>query len=411
MLRNRNIKSDLPSGWVTVMQQLRKYAITADCSHILVMDERVGIYFEFVNASDDDEDVNFLLSVHPDLITAENEFIAPDRFTLRQLLAFMCYRAFGTVFPLRALPTAESPATVDVGSGLYSGSLPPETGPHNSKETQKNATTRQQPGRSAKTTRVLQTDATEAPFTAWVADGRITLRLRTADTVPALIPPATLPTSPARAISRPDSGFHEPVSPPNRKHDAPPRPFSPPGGSSATFTITRVFTRAAAVVTTTTGKSYIAKLFSPLHTRIAHSLLQNEVAAYAAAKPLQGRDVPHFYGTWEIPGVTHLSVLLVEYIAPGTTIAALKRAGEYERVRGLQGSAEKAVEALHARGVRHGDLVARNLIVAGCEGKGQRVVVVDFDCAKVEGQEGMRRHWADWVFLKEAFELSEVEGE
>lgn len=60
-------------------------------------------------------------------------------------------------------------------------------------------------------------------------------------------------------------------------------------------------------------------------------------------------------------------------------------------MRGLQGSAENALEALHARGVRHGDLVARNLMVAGCEGEGQRVAALDFDCAEVEGQWGVQR--------------------
>lgn len=392
------------------MQQLRKYAITADCSHILVMDERVGIYFEFVDASDDDEDINFLLSVHPDVITPENEFIAPDRFTLRQLLAFMCYRAFGTVFPLRPIPT-ESTATVTVSSSSYSDSLPPDVGPRHSKRTHKNTPSRQQPSRSSKSTRVLPTSDTEAPFTGWIAGARMTLRLRTEDTVRAPTVSATPPTTRARANSRPDSGFHEAISPPRLKHDAPPRPYSPLGGPSATFTITRVYTRAAALLTTDEGKTYIAKLFSPLHTRIAHSLLQNEVAAYAAAKPLQGHDVPYYYGTWDIPGAAHLGVLLVEYIAPGITIAALKHAGEYDRVRGLWGSAKKAVERLHSMGVRHGDLVARNLMVDCCEGGGQKVVIVDFDCAKVEGPEGVRRHWADWVFLKEAFKLPGVESE
>lgn len=392
------------------MQQLRKYALAADCSHIMVMDERVGIYLEFVDASDDNEEINFLLSVHPEIITPENEFITPDRFTLRQLLAFMCYRAFGKVFPLRPIPT-ESEATVTVGSGPYSGSLPPDIGPCNSKRTHKNAPTRQQPSRSAKSTRVEQTDDPDAPFTAWVPGSSVTLRLRTETTVAAPASSATAPTTRTHAVSRPDSGFHEPVSPPNRKHDAPARPFSSPGGSSARFTITRVFTRAAALLTATAGKCYIAKLFSPLHTRIAHLLLQNEVAAYAAAKPLQGRDIPHFYGTWDIPGATHLGVLLLEYIAPGTTIAALKHAGEYQRVRGLRGSAERALQALHGRGVRHGDLVARNMMVASCEGVGERVVVVDFDCAKVEGLEGLKRHWADWVFFKEAFKVPEEETE
>lgn len=336
------------------MQQLRKYAITADCSHILLMDERVGIYFEFADAADDDEDINFLLSVHPDLITPENECIAPHRLTLRQLLVFMCYRAFGTVFPLRPIPT-KSTAAVTVSSSPYTGSLPPDVGPRTSKQTQKNTPTRQQPGRSAKSTRNPQTHETEAPFTAWVAGAMITLHRRTEDTVRVLTVSATLDTTRERANSHPDSGFDEAMSSPRRKQAVPPRPYSPPAGSTAAFRITRVFTHAAALLTTNEGKSYIAKLFSPLHTRIAHSLMQNEVAAYEAAKSLQGHYVPHFYGTWDIPGAAHLGVLLIEYIPPGLTIEALKLSGEYESVRRLQRSAEQAVEALHSSGVRHGD--------------------------------------------------------
>lgn len=51
------------------------------------------------------------------------------------------------------------------------------------------------------------------------------------------------------------------------------------------------------------------------------------------------------------------------------------------------------------------------LMVEGCGGQPTSVVVVDFDCAKVEGPEGVRRHWADWVFLNEAFNVPGVESD
>lgn len=85
----RSQLSNLPDNWVAVTQQLRKHAITASCNHILIMDERVGIYFEFDDPDDDEESIHYLLSVPPDLLTDENRLIAPHGFTLRQLLAFM----------------------------------------------------------------------------------------------------------------------------------------------------------------------------------------------------------------------------------------------------------------------------------------------------------------------------------
>lgn len=77
--------SDMPADWVTVMQQLRKYAISAACNHILVMDERVGIFCEFDVPGDDDEYIDYLLSVPPDLLGVENCLIAPQGFTLFNL--------------------------------------------------------------------------------------------------------------------------------------------------------------------------------------------------------------------------------------------------------------------------------------------------------------------------------------
>lgn len=152
--------------------------------------------------------------------------------------------------------------------------------------------------------------------------------------------------------------------------------------------------------------SYVGKLFSPLHTRIAHELLAGEMAVYSAALTLQGREIPYFYGRWSIPDATHVGVLLTEYIQPGLTIAQLKAAGAFGQISKLRESAEMAVKALHGKGVRHGDLVGRNMVVSG-EGEEERVVIVDFDVAQIEGREGERRRWADWVFLKDTFRVPE----
>lgn len=170
--------------------------------------------------------------------------------------------------------------------------------------------------------------------------------------------------------------------------------------------MTHVFTRAAAVLETSVGTAYVAKLFSPLHSRISHELLAEEMAAYSAALTLQGREIPYLYGRWSAPDAPHVSILLTEYIQPGHTIAELKAAGAFTAMAKLRPSAEMAVKALHSKGVRHGDLVGRNMVVSG-EGASERVVVVDFDIAQVEGYEGKRHQWADWVFFKNAFKVPE----
>lgn len=389
------------------MQQLRKYAIQSACSHILVMDQRVGLYLDFDNAVSDNEDVNFLLSVPPELINDENRLIAPHCLTLRELLAFMCYRAFGNVHQLRTIPVQDSATTVPVDCEHYSSSLPPDVSSKNRKHSlPDNPGRRQQPKRSVNSS-ASRVTAAPAVFAAWIAGTVITLQLVTHDQSPAP-PPSTRP----RAVSKADSGFHEAVSP--RRHGITgARSFDPPllpeGTSTITFTVSNVFTRAAALLVTPAGKLYVAKLFSPLHTRNAHELLANELAAYAAAFTLQGREIPYFYGRWAIPDTSHLGVILTEYIDPGLTIAHLRTRGEWARIHTLSESAEMAVMALHRKGVRHGDLVARNLQVSICA-EGERVVVVDFDVARVEGTEGEGRRWADWVFLRNAFRQPHVDN-
>lgn len=72
----------------------------------------------------------------------------------------------------------------------------------------------------------------------------------------------------------------------------------------------------------------------------------------------------------------------------------------------LRESAEMAVKALHLRGVRHRDLVGRNMVVSGV-GEEEQGVIIDFDVALVDGKDGERRKWADWVFLKETFRVPE----
>lgn len=391
------MRSEQSRGWVTVMQQLRKYAIQSACNHILVMDERVGIYLDFDDPLADHEDVHFLLAVPPDLITDENRLIAPHGLTLRELLVFMCYRVFGKVYQLRTIPVPGSAVSVPIDTGACSPSLPPDGGSQHRKHAlHDNSEPRQQPKRNARSGTTRAQDV-QTIFSDWIAGTSITLRLLTEDN-----PPYSPPSAPPRAVSKASSGFHKAASPRDQL-GAGTRPFDPPepapGQSTITFTVSTVFARAAALLTTPSGTVYVGKLFSPLHTRNAQDLHTHEVAAYTAASSLQGREIPHFYGTWSVRGASHLGVVLTEFIKPGITIAHLQAAGEWARIDRLWGSAEASLKALHACGVRHGDLEARNIVLA----QDGRVVLVDFDVARVEGSDGARNQWADWVFLRDVF--------
>lgn len=105
--------------------------------------------------------------------------------------------------------------------------------------------------------------------------------------------------------------------------------------------------------------------------------LDKEIAAYDV---LQGQDAPVFYGKWTIAGMNPdaCSALLMEYVLPGTTIAA-----EGQR----RGSVVRAVERVNRCGVEHRNLTAENVIV----GDGGRVVLVGFGWAAVGGFIGADR--------------------
>lgn len=60
-------------------------------------------------------------------------------------------------------------------------------------------------------------------------------------------------------------------------------------------------------------------------------------------------------------------MLLTEYIEPGHTISELKASGAFTEMAKLRPSAEMA---LHSKGVRHADLVGRNMVVSDVGARG-----------------------------------------
>lgn len=90
----------------------------------------------------------------------------------------------------------------------------------------------------------------------------------------------------------------------------------------------------------------------------------------------------------------------MEYIEPGTTIASLVHDTYYvydtddnqeiARLIKLQEAATRAMHSLHSRHVIHNDLSGRNMLLANEGEHERRVVLVDFDCAKVFSEESER---------------------
>lgn len=134
------------------------------------------------------------------------------------------------------------------------------------------------------------------------------------------------------------------------------------------FSIERIITENVAILSTkiTDSKTclLLAKLF-PAH-RDAPTLLSKELAVYTACQDIQGNEIPHLYGVWQIPDPPAFSpiVLLTELITPGTTIAELRtaarelcdpadRALAQDHLQGLQETGTKAMNELHLHGVIH----------------------------------------------------------
>lgn len=135
--------------------------------------------------------------------------------------------------------------------------------------------------------------------------------------------------------------------------------------------------------------------------------LKKEINAYKACEAIQGAEVPVFYGKWTICGTPEgaCSAMLLEFVAPGTTISELRdgfkflQEGEEKqrarlRLSELHSSGTRAVDRINKCGVVHLDLFGENMVVvAGGKRTGECVVIVDFDNAMVTGVD---KGWAGY---------------
>lgn len=162
---------------------------------------------------------------------------------------------------------------------------------------------------------------------------------------------------------------------------------------TTTLLVERVITSKAAVLTTRDGASrFVGKTFGL--DRDAPEWFDNEITAYAACAPLQGAEIPYLLGVAKVVQTSPFTVLILitELVSPSTTVAELMYDAHYRfgttdaeelaQLARLYESGVAAVEAMHACRVIHNDLAGRNLVLCG-EGDGERLVLVDFDCAMV----------------------------
>ncbi|KAL0630672.1 hypothetical protein Q9L58_010477 [Maublancomyces gigas] len=377
--RHARRRTDPTADWAKITRQLRKYVIDSAALDIIVMDEGTAIYFTFpLDSTIDSDSVSYAVATSgpfSDPAMAVN----PLKLTLRELVAFMCFRSLVRVGIQPRDFTEGSTTAVDAGdapvfSDSQSQKRPPP--PDTSRRVQPKRV-RHQP----------QTNVSNAvTFTGWRVNQLVTLKS----------------TSNLRAHSR-DSGFHEIEDRKRRDYHS---PFTTAGETAIIYRVQEIFTFAVAVLSPHGSSSLSTNVVAKIPYSDDH--LSTELRAYEVLSPLQGDCVPYCYGTGTIDG---RSVLLTEYIAPGTTIASLESSCDRSRAVALKTSAIAALQSIHSHGVIHKDACGRNLLVCGV-GEDEKVVVADFDIARVyEGDYKTiieLRAWQDRAFVNDAFVRMEL---
>lgn len=322
------------------------------------MDETTAIYFCFAaDATLEFHRVSYVVA------TFGHSSLNTHNFTLRELVAFMCWRSLDRVgTPFRDFKDGSS-TTVDSG---YTSVLDLDAETRAPKRPPSEI--QRAPKRKKSESFTQEPDASAV---GWRVGELVTLNA----------------SEPSR-----DSSYQGCLD--TSSDNLPQRPFCRPL-TSAKFRVTQVLTPAVAVlspeISHPSSASVIAKIpYSSRHRKI-------ELDAYNVLLPLQGSLVPYCYGTAK---TTQGLVILTEFIAPGTTIAALRESGEWARIQGLQDMALVALKRIHELGVLHRDANGNNIVV--CEGEG--VVLVDFDAARVyDVRTAMDKAWEDRARVKAAF--------
>lgn len=415
--RIAGVRRGLTVDWTRVTQQLRKYADATRVRHVIVLDEKSAIYFRFpANPSDELGFTTYLVATSDEIVS-----VGLSPLSMRELVVLVLLRALDE----KGVKLCDAPTTGTtlVHSSQYRDVLKEsqdDDKPSDSRKRPGSSTgTRQQPKRGKSAGNTERSEDVLTHFGGWVVNSRVPLEF-----LPDVAPMRTQPAG-SHCPKSPDSGFHEGRSSPShapRRFHAVPTTRDAAGRVVTMLIVERVITDKAAVLKTAdSSHRFIGKLFG-LHPDTPERF-RCELSAYAACTSLQGTEMPYLHGVCKViqPSPFATIVMLIEFIDPGTTIADLvydtylkydtTDDDELTRIAHLQESGKKAVAAIHERCVAHNDLAGRNLVVSG-ENDGERVVVVDFDCATV-GISGHparfeRRVSLDQLMLEEAFTPGKV---
>lgn len=373
---------DHTDDWTAVTRQLRMYAASSNIRDVLVMDEKVGIYFCFPrdpSCANDSHDYTWAST------ELGSDFGNVPRLSMRELVVFCLLAALErNNVPLRDF-AAEALSAIPVPTTRPYRNVLPGPEPIAPDETKKRpySTTRSD---RTDVKRGKQKDAVDAvpqdTFNGWVLNSEIEFEF-----IPEKAPIQLTPPGHVRGSSI-DSGFHDGTSP----YNSPPKIGLRERPQVVSLTVDGILKTNVALVSNGTNK-FIAKLFCwSLSQTDPNESLQTELDAFAQCDSLQGTYIPRLHGVCRIRRplpLYYCLVMLIEYIGSGVTVDALvDAANELEdedefqcaktQLATLKASAKLAVQKIHSRHIVHADLSGRNMVVHE-----DQVVLVDFGCAKV----------------------------
>lgn len=294
-----------------------KYVATTGVLDILLMDHLCAVYLRFTSANPGAlfDPVEFITT------PSDQDAATKDgpRLTLREIIVLVCCRALKAKgIKFRNMADCPTPIT-----GEYRHVLnhrpPSKKGPNTD-----NVDRRVQPkrGGAVNKSQADPTDTDTTPdFRHWELDSVVTLQIPDTRKTPALT------VSRVRAIST-DSGST--TQPRYRVAHPPLTPETP----KMTFHVAHCLTPTVAVLSpcfpSALGHSVIGKIpRSEKHLTV-------ELATYATLANLQGSEIPHCYGAYQLATAPCSTVLLIELISPLRNVQALRDEGDWETLHALR---------------------------------------------------------------------------
>lgn len=368
---------DPTDDWKAVTHELRTFAIDGRVRDVLVMDEHVGIYFEFpADPSQADQ-----YHQHFYASTEHAPKTGPDpQLSLRELVAFTVLCALDRAdVELRdfiadiAAPTTEGPNR-RMYPRIHLGLLPSEP------LVQAPRTRRRRVIRN-KSVQIMDVpvidNTPKAQLVSFAVGTDINLEfLEKGDRAH---------TAVSGTHARDSSDDQAILKVTNTSHQN--QNYQP---SAVALRIDKIIQDNVARVTDGVNH-FIVKCFTDPDN---YRWLNNEIAAFNALESLQGTHLPYLLGVARIEGAPSTLALLTEYIGDGTTVQNLVDAAHNiddlaelhnacARMTRLKESAKRAVQSMHHFRVVHSDVSGKNMLIDD----GDHVVMVDFGFAVTTRQD------------------------